>query len=915
MGERLFKVLLWLYPRRFRLRYGEEQVEFYRQERQALGPHPGAGSLLAFWMRTLADNVGAAVRLQVRSLAGGGRGEAGNLAAHFRLFRLRERGTTPRRKHITGATGALLTELRYAFRSLRRSPAFSAVIATTLAVGIGANVAMFSIVDAVLLKALAFPESDRLVLARTTIDGQPAWDVSATDYYDYRDQVDAFAALGAIRTKLEDVTLTGVDQPMTLTATMASVNLFQTLGVTPEIGRLFVQEDADLADPGDVTVPRAVLISYRLWQRAFGGDPHVVGSTIRLDAWPSIVVGVMPAEFFFLHEVDVWWPLQPGGRYTGPRSAHVWTLVGRLADGVTLTEAQSQVDVVSARLQEAYPATNAGKGLSLSPLQASLVENYDAMLFILMATVGLVLLVACANVAGLLVARGAGRTRALSVMAALGASGARLTRQLLCESLLLAATAGVLGTALAIGLQAVALRMLPLEYVRITELGLSGPMLTSALLLSVGTALACGIIPAWLGSRTTPGEVLTGGPRTTEAGWGARVRSGLVVLQVAVSLTLLIGSGLLVKSFLRLKEVDPGFRPEGLITARVSLPFPRYPWPEARLRFFAGLLEGLREIPGVQAAGAAHLLPLADIAHLPIVAFNPANPPAGLREQRITKHRQVLPGFFDAMGIPILAGRDFSDHDCTNRERVVIINETMAEGLFGEKYPLGKTVVVPRWYGPPLELVVVGIVGDVRMLALDRKPERQMYSPAGLMSVSGSMGIAIRTRGNPAGFADPIRRVLRAIDPEVPLSHVSTMNEAVARTVARPRVLMTALTLLAAAALGLSVLGLYGMLAFHVARKVREIGIRVAVGATPRRIMFLVLTRGMILVALGLALGVGGAVFLTRLLREQLYQVQPTDPATFATVSVGLVAVAVLACLIPAWRAVRVDPVRAIQTE
>jgi putative ABC transport system permease protein len=825
-------------------------------------------------------------------------------------------GTPARkRKDTTGPMSALLSDLRYAFRSVRRSPALSAVIVTILAVGIGANVAMFGIVDAVLLKALPFPASDRLVLARTTVDDQLAWDASSEDYYDYWDQVQAFASLGAFRTRLENVTLTGVDQPMVVKATMVSANLFQTLGVVPEVGRLFIDEDADLDDPGDITVPRAVLISYWLWRESLGGDPEVVGRTIFLDAWPSIVVGVMPAGFFFLNEVDAWWPLQPGGRYTGWRSYNTWTLVGRLSQGVSLEEAQSQVDVVSARLQKTYPESNAGRGLSVSPLHESLVEGYDQMLLTLMATIGLTLLVACMNVAGLLVARGVGRKRELSLMAALGAGGGRLARQLLCESLLLAVAAGILGSLLAIRLQHVALRILPMDYVGVTELGLSGTMLTFAGLFSLGTTLAFGMIPAWLGSRVNPAEGLLNSSRATQSAKDAGIRGGLVVLQVGFSLILLIGSGLLVKSFIRLNEVDPGFQSEGLLTARVSVPFPTYMMPQTRLRFFSHLVEGVREIPGVQAVGAAHLLPMVDMANQRIMAYNPENPPAGPGDQWITEHRQVLPGFFEAMGIPLLAGRDFSDEDCQNGAPVLIINQTMARGLFGEEDPIGRLVTVDLGFQSTRQAAVVGIAEDVRMLALGREPERQMYSPAGLFTVSGSWTLAVRTHGDPADFTGPIRRVLHAIDPEVPLTHVSTMNEALARAVATPRVLSTSLTLFATLALGLSLIGLYAMLAFYVARRAREIGIRMAVGATPRRILSLVLERGLILVALGLVVGLGGAFFLTRLLQGQLYQVRPSDAATFVTMSVVLVAVAMLACLIPAWRAVSIDPVRALQAE
>jgi putative ABC transport system permease protein len=573
------------------------------------------------------------------------------------------------------------------------------------------------------------------------------------------------------------------------------------------------------------------------------------------------------------------------------------------------------VDVVSARLQSAYPDSNTGKGLNVSPLQSSLVDSYDEMLLTLMAAIGLVLLIACLNVAGLLVARGAGRAEELSVKAAIGASAGRLIRQLLSESLLLAGAAGILGTLLAVGLQQVALEILSLEYVGVTELGLSGSMLTFALLLSLGTIMVSGLIPAWVGSRASPAEGLTSSPGSTQSGGHFGIQGGLVALQVACSLTLLIGSGLLVKSFVRLAEVDPGFQPDGLFTARVSIPFTQYLMPQTRLRFLADLVEGVHEIPGVQAVGAAHLLPMTDIVSQPVATYDPENPPIGLGEQVITEHRQVLPGFFEAMGITQLAGRDFTDQDCENQEPVIIINRTMAQGFFGEENPIGRSVSVDLGRGEASLPTVIGVVGNVQMLALDQEPVPQMYSPAGLYNVAGRWSIAVRTYGDPADFTDPIRQILRRIDPDVPLIHVSTMNEALARAVATPRVLMTSLSLFSTMALGLTILGLYAMLAFYVARKVREIGIRLAVGAAPRRIIALVLKRGMILVAAGLAFGLGTAIILTRFLQAHLYRVEATDPPTFGLVCLGLLSIAFLACLVPARRAARGDPVRALRSE
>jgi predicted permease len=495
----------------------------------------------------------------------------------------------------------------------------------------------------------------------------------------------------------------------------------------------------------------------------------------------------------------------------------------------------------------------------------------------------------------------------------MGATGGRLARQLLGESLILALAAGVLGTVLAVWLQGVALGAIPLEYAGITELGLSGTMLSFALLLSLGTALVFGVMPAWSGARANPGENLASGVRTTESGKGARFRSGLVVLQVALSLILLVGSGLLVRSFVRLNGVDPGFVGEGLFTASVSLPSSRYPDPRQRIAFFEGLLEDIRAIPGVVSVGATNMLPIKD-GYSNVGAWDPENPPPGPRDVTLAEHRSVVPGYFETMGIPIRAGRDFRDLAQGEEEFVLIINEAMARGLFGNQNPVGRMVAVDVGEDEPALTRVVGMVGDVRMTNLAREPQWQMYYSYGQYTNTG-LSLAVRTVGNPAGVTNPVREALRARDPDLPLGKVATMEEVVWESVATPRILMGALSAFALVALFLSALGLYSVLAFYVLRRVHEIGIRVAMGASGGRIIGLVLRRGMVMVVGGMILGLGGAFLLTRFLQEQLYQVQPSDPATFGGVTFGLLSVAVLACLIPAWRAVRVDPVRALQTE
>ncbi|MFC1660459.1 ABC transporter permease [Gemmatimonadota bacterium] len=802
---------------------------------------------------------------------------------------------------------SIFADLRYALGSLRKSPGFSIVVILTLAVGIGANVAMFSITDAVLFRSMPFEYPSRLVLGRTTYEGELAWNVSSEDFYDYRDRVEAFESLAVIRSGASEVTVTGGEEPERVPSTMVSVNLFPTLAVNPRLGRPFSVEDADLSAPG------TVLVSHGYWQRRLGGESDVLGSTLVVNGTPRTVVGVMPAGFFFFQDVDLWFPMRPGGDWTGVRRFHNWTVIGRLNPGVPIEQAQGQVDVVSAQLQEAYPDSNAEKGLRLIPLQEALVSFYRPMILTLMAAIGLVLVIACGNVAGLLLARGMGRRLELSVRAALGASRGRLATQLLGESLLLALGAGCLGILLALWFQGLMLGAIPLDFLGIETIGPSVPMLASALAFSLATALIFGAVPAFSSAQADPGENLASGVRTTESGGGARLRSGLVVFQVALSLVLLIGSGLLIRSFVQLQGTDPGFEKEGLLTAQVGLPFAEYPEAEARVRFFDGLLEDIRALPEVRVAGATSMLPIKD-GYSNVGAWDPENPPAGSRDITLAEHRQVLPGYFEAMGIPLLAGRDVERADATNPEPLLIINQAMARGLFGDQNPVGRAVAVDVGQEEPLTTRVVGLVGDVRMTSLAREPSWQMYYPYAQMT-STTLSLAIRTQGDPAAVTSSVRQALRARDPNIPLANIATMQTVVSESVAGPRVLMTALTLFAAVALFLAALGLYSVLAFFVARRIHEIGIRVALGATGSRVLSLVMRRGMTLVAIGLVLGLVGAFFVTRFLQDQLFQVEATDPVTFGLVSAALALVGALACLLPAWRALRIDPVRALQAE
>lgn len=802
---------------------------------------------------------------------------------------------------------AFLYDLRYATRTLLKDPGFSLLAVLILAVGIGANVAMFSVTDAVLIRSLPYPEPERLVLGRTVYGENLAWNVSSPDYYDYRDLNQGLESLATIGSFSSPATITGGEEPERVPGTWASVNFFPTLGVQPILGRQFTNDEAELS------APDVVLISYSYWQRRFGGSSDALGSTLVISGQPNTVVGVIPAGFHFRHDVDIWAPMRDGGPFTGVRRFHNWTLVGRLKPDVSLAQAQAQIDVISAQLQEAYPDSNDDKGLRLIELDEALTSQYEDLLFMLMGAIGLVLLIACGNVASLLLARGTGRTVELSVRSALGASGRRLARQLLTESFLLAVGAGVLGVVLAVWFQRLLISFLPLDALGIQEIGLSATMLGFALLLSLVTALLFGVLPAVAGARANPAEDLKGGSRTSAGGARTRLRSSLVILQVALSLVLLIGAGLLIRSFARLRAVDPGFGTESLLTAQVDLPRSEYGDPEARVLFFTGLLEEIRAVPGVLSVGSISMLPIRD-SYSNVRAWDPENPPAEGTRPRLAEHRAIFPGYFEAMQIPVLAGRDVEDTDATDAPFVLVISETMARGLFLDQNAVGRQVAVDVGGAEPALAEVVGVAGDVRTYALDREPPRQMYYSFRQMPYP-TMRLAIRTQGDAAAVTNSVRQVLRARDSNIPLAGVATMDDVITRSVGSQRVIMLTLTLFSSVAVFLAAIGLYSVLAYYVAQRGHEIGIRLAMGASGGNILKLILNRGLTLVGIGLVVGVGGALGATRLIQQQLFNVEPTDPVTFVAVSGLFAGVAIVACLIPAFRAVRVDPVRTLQAE
>jgi putative ABC transport system permease protein len=785
-------------------------------------------------------------------------------------------------------------DVRFAGREIAKAPAFSAVVFLILTVGIGVNVAMFGTMSTVLIRPLPFVDPDRLVMARATFDGQLNPWASAPDYFDYRDSSDAFESLAAILPFPQGSTITGGEMPERASGMAVSVDLFTTLGVNPQAGRHF------RADEGLEGAPDVVLISHGYWQRSFAGSPEVVGQTLVIDGNPSSVVGVMPAGFEFLGEANYWRPMRPDRDAAAARDRHNWLLVGRLQPGLTIEQAQSRVDVISTQLQTAYPETNERKALLLTDLHEVVVEDYRARLFVLMAAVGLVLLIACGNVTGMLVARAPARRLELSVRAALGASRSRLVRQLLVESSLLAVTAGVAGIALAVWLQQIFLNVLQMEVPGIERAGFSTPALFLAVALALASGILAGIYPALSSTRANLAQELKTGARTILGG-GTWFRSGLVVAQVAVSVVLLIGSGLLIRSFANVWNVNPGFDSAKTLTAEIELPFAQYSEPHERIRFYADLLEGANAIPGVVSAGLISHLPIREPRNM-FHAYLAGNPD---RDWSVFL-RATLPGYFETMRIPLRSGRGFGPADVADATPVAIISETLAETLFPGQNPLGRQVVLD-YFGEPASTEVVGVVGDVRIGGLSSEASRVMYLPYGQTPYL-AMRIALRTDGDPSSLAGALRRTVRELDADIPLAGLTTMQEVVAESVFERKAIAASLTLYAFLPLVMAAVGLYSVLAYYVTQRFHEIGVRMALGADTRSVGRLILGRGVGLVLTGIVIGGGAALGVTRLIQQMLFGVGPADLATFAGVGLFVLLVAIVACLIPVWRAVRVDP-------
>jgi predicted permease len=797
--------------------------------------------------------------------------------------------------------GSILQDIRFGVRSVRTSPWLSLVTVLTLGLGIGASVGMFGVLHTVFLRPLPFPDPQELVMGRATSQGRLDPWVTGADYYDYRDEAHAFESLAAILPFTTEVTVSGEGDAERVRQNIASTNLFSTLGVQPAAGRTFAPEH------GLEGSEEVVVLAHGFWQGRLGGAPDAVGRALALDGVPHTILGILPPGFSFMNPADLWVPMRPDRFAAASRDMRNWFLVGRLRPGVTMEQAQASVDVVAARLREAYPKTNADRGLQLTGLHQVMTEEYRLSLWILTGAVGLILLIACANGAGILLARLPARQMELAVRGALGAPRGRLARQLLAESLGLALAGGILGTALAIRFQGFVQDNLGLERLAMGQPGVSIPILAGALGASLLVGLLAGAYPALRSAGSSLTEELRRGGRGSGGG-SSRFRSGLVVGQVALSVALLAGSGLLARSLWNLQKLDPGFQAHGLLTAEVQIPMARYPQVPDRSRFFSTVLEEARAIPGVTSAAATSHLPIGDQGNT-----YRASPEAGDGEPESIFLRSVFPGYFQTLGIHLHSGRDVTEEDLAGSPHVVILSQMAARRLFPGQDPLGKVVLLHLVPNPrPME--VVGVVGDARLTRLEEAPEAGLYVPY-THHPRPVMRVALQAQLPPTLLAGALRDVVRRIDPEVPLSRIATLEGLVEDSMAERRIITLSLSLLAIFPLLLASVGLFAVLAYHVSRRRHEMGVRMALGADSIHVGGLILRQGLGLVAGGVVLGLAGALAGTRLLAGMLFGVQAWDPATFLGVAGLVLGVGLTACLVPVWRALRADPRVALQGE
>ena len=810
---------------------------------------------------------------------------------------------------------SFIQDIRYALRSLLQRPGFTVIAVITLALGIGASTAIFSVVHAVLLRSLPYGSADRLVMVwedRHRVGGKATNTINLGNFFDWKEQNHTFEDMAAFFDM--SAKLTGDGEPEEVPSQIATPNLFSVLGVNPIMGRTFSPED------GKPNQPDVVVLSYGLWQRRFGGDKNVIGRHLTMNNRDVTIIGVLPGDFT-LHITkasmsnkppEIWRPWQVSNELR-QRHGRFAMAVGRLKPGVSLPNAQAEMNTIAARLEKEYPEFDTNSGINLVPLRTQFSGQIRKALLILLGAVGFVLLIACANVANLLLARGVSRQKEFGVRAALGAGRARIVRQLLTESLILAVLGGGLGLLLAWQGTDLLIALSPPELFGSSHVGMNTPVLLFTLGVSLLTGIIFGLVPAFEATRFELHESLKEGGKNIGGGARShRLRGAFVAVEIALAFVLLIGAGLLIKSFSRLESIDPGFDARNVLTMTVSVPPWKYDNDRKIIDFFKQSVSQLQTLPDVEAVGAINTLP-----------FNGPHSGTNVEIEGRSKRppgQELKTGvcvtdanYFGAMKIPLKNGRLFTEQEATEERHVVVVNETFArENLPGED-PIGKRVTIyMKDENVPTE--IIGVVADSKHTTLDGEPEAMAYWPHPEL-VYSSMTFVIRTRGDASSLAGAARNVIHTLDPQQPIGDVTTMERLLAKSIASSRFNTVLLGVFALVALALAVVGTYGVMSYAVTQRTHEFGIRMALGAGTVDVLKLVLRRGMTLVVVGLLFGLAGAVGLTRLMTTLLFEVNPTDAVTFAIVSISLIVVALLACYIPARRATKVSPLVALRYE
>jgi predicted permease len=822
--------------------------------------------------------------------------------------------------------GNLFQDVRYGARMLLKNPGITFVVILALALGIGANTAIFSVVDAVLLKPLPYPESDRLVFLNETSRSMDEISVSYPNFTDWRNQNQSFEKIGVYNRS--SYNLTGVGEAERIVTGQVSADLFSALRVNPFMGRLFTNDEDK---PGATPV---VVLSYPLWQRRFGGQAGILNQQLTLNSKSYTVIGIMPAGFQFPTRVEMWVPVgqlsgDPGWQQRGNHPGLYG--VARLKPGVTFAQAKAEMDNIGANLEKQYQDSNAGNGVGVRPLLELFVSDIRRALWVLFAAVAFVLLIACANIANLLLARAQSRQKEMAIRSAMGAGRWRIARQLLTESVLLALIGGSLGILFARWGIALILYISPDAIPRAKEISLDWRVLVFTIGLSFVTGFLFGLVPALQAGVVDVHETLKEtGRGTSGKHW---LRSSLVIAEVATTLVLLVGAGLMIRSFYRLQQVNPGFSYDHLTSFSVSLPIKKYSNNEQQEQFYNRLLENLRGLPGVEATAAASGLPLGNNGWQTSFTVD-GQPPPPRDQTPLMEACLVTPDYFRAMNIPLRSGRYFNDHDDrsalvgkdlskyseTEREiaalNSIVIDEEFARRYWPNEDPVGKRIRLGNDTDPKTPvLTVLGVVGRVKMEGLGTDSKRvQGYFPFAQIP-NGSMTVILKAAGDPNQLISAVRSQVKAVDPDQPIYSIKSMDEIRAESVAPERLNLTLLSLFAGIALVLAIVGIYGVMSYTVTQRTHEIGIRMAIGAQPRDVFRMVIRQGMLLALIGVVCGLVGAFGLTRLMASMLFGVEPTDPVTFAAIAVLLTGVALIACYVPGRRATKVDPVISLRYE